>query len=184
MQPVLVQSVDAPSDRGLLARSTDGDQDAFRTFYERHVGAVFGYVSGRVGPGAAEDLTSETFVEAWNARSRFDPRMRSARPWLYGIATNVVARHREREERWLASIDTARERTDDRVEPLGIQVDIDLARALRRLSPPLRDVLLLTAIADLRVADAARALGISTVAARVRLHRARSIVSSELGDPT
>ena len=72
-----------------IARATDGDRDAFRAFYERHVGAVLGYVAGRVGPAAAEDLASETFVEAWNARSRFDPRMRSARPWLYGIAPHV-----------------------------------------------------------------------------------------------
>ena len=181
MTPVLDHAAAAPGDATLVARACDGDVDAFRRLYERHVGAVRGYALGRVGPAVADDVVSETFLEAWTARSRFRPDAASARPWLYGIATNVVARHREHEERWIESRGAARATSGvETPEPTAYELDPDLARAIGRLAPAQRDVLLLTALADLRITDAARALGISTVAARVRLHRARSIVAAAL----
>jgi RNA polymerase sigma-70 factor (ECF subfamily) len=167
-------------DAALLDRACLGDRNAFRVIYERHVAAIHGYLAARIGPQAADDVTSEAFAEAWAARAKFDPRLGSVRAWLYGIATKVLARHRERERRWLDGLLHDPPDTERVEDAPGIQLDLDLARALAALSPTLRDVLVLTAVADLRVADEARVLGISTVAARVRLHRARSIVAAAL----
>jgi RNA polymerase sigma-70 factor (ECF subfamily) len=161
-------------DAELAARVRDGDHAAFRTIYERHVGAIRGYAVGRLGPDGADDIVSETFVIAWRTIDRFDPSATSARPWLYGIATKVLARHREREARWIEQNarhpDRAREATS---EPTAYELDPVLARAIGTLSPALRDVLVLSALGDMTVADVARALDLRQSTARVRLLRAR-----------
>lgn len=170
------------NDAALLGRAVSGDEGAFRSLYERHVGAVRGYVIGRVGPDHADDIVSETFADAWRACVRFDPRAASARPWLYGIATNVVARHREREQRWIDHrTRSATAAPPGHVpEPTAYDLDPQLAAAVGRLSPALRDVLLLTALADMSVAEAGRALQITATTARVRLLRARRQVQQFL----
>jgi RNA polymerase sigma-70 factor (ECF subfamily) len=179
VHPALTQLPATLDDAALIDRACLGDRTAFRVLYERHVAAIHGYLAARVGPDAADDVTSETFAEAWAARAKFDATRGSARAWLYGIATKVLARHRERERRWLDGLAHGQQ-SEPSVPPAPIQLDLDLVRALARLSPTLRDVLVLTAVADLRVADAARALGISTVTARVRLHRARTLAADVL----
>lgn len=169
------------TDATLLVRARTGDEAAFRVIYDRHIGAIKGYALGRVGPDAADDIVSETFATAWRACERFDTGATSARPWLYGIATKVIARHREREQQWierqerrLAGVSTSTP------EPTAYELDPELAHAIAGLSPALRDTLLLTALADLSVAEAGRALGISATTARVRLLRARRQVRQSL----
>ena len=168
------------ADAALLARAADGDTDAFREVYGRHAGAVRGYLAGRVGPDAIDDLVSETFEAAWRAIGRFDGLAASARPWLYGIATNVVGRHREREARWYARLATAPTAPLVSAEPTAFDLDPALVRAIGTLSPSLRDVLLLTALGELSLVEVAQLLDIRTTTARVRLHRARRLVRSAL----
>lgn len=173
------------SDADLLCRAADGDERSFRTMYDRHVGAVRGYALGRVGPDAADDIVSEAFSTAWALAARFDPAADSARPWLYGIATKVMSRHRESEHRWMQQlhrqIDAPRTEV---VEPTAFELDPALVRSIARLSPALRDTLLLTALGELSVAETARALGITATTARVRLLRARRIVRQSLEGAT
>jgi RNA polymerase sigma-70 factor (ECF subfamily) len=170
----------AGSDAELVARAGSGEEQAFRELYDRHAGAVRGYLAGRVGPDAVDDLVSETFTAAWTAADRFDPAASSARPWLYGIATNVVGRHREREARWYERISNAAARTEPREQPTAYDLDPALVRAIGTLSPVLRDVLLLSALGELALAEVAQVLRIRTTTARVRLHRARRLVRSSL----
>lgn len=56
-------------------------------------------MAGRLDVQAAEDIAAETFLVAFGQRDRFDPGRGSLRPWLFGIATNLVARHRRKEAR-------------------------------------------------------------------------------------
>lgn len=170
-----------PSDADLLARVQNGDQSAFRKTYERHVGAVRGYLLGRVGPDAIDDLVSETFTTAWRLAARFDSTAPSARPWLYGIATNVVGRHREAEQRWIdRHARAAQAAPAANPEPTAYELDPELARAIGALSPPLRDVLLLSALGELSLAEVAHALDLRQSTVRVRLLRARRTVRREL----
>jgi RNA polymerase sigma-70 factor (ECF subfamily) len=162
----------AQSDSDLLARASDGNESAFRELYERHVGAVRGYLVGRVGPDAVDDIMNETFTTAWRTAARFDATATSARPWLYGIATNVLARHREREARWIERQRLARTPLVAH-ETTAYDLDPELARAVGALSPALRDVLLLSALGELDPVEVARALQIRPSTARVRLLRAR-----------
>ena len=58
---------------------------------------LHGYIARRLGISAADDLTAETFAVAYRRWEDLDP-LRPVRPWLYGIASNLI-RHRWRKER-------------------------------------------------------------------------------------
>src|SRR5215472_5905919 len=162
------------SDRLVLAGLPE-QPELIGVLYERHARAVFRFLSRRAGPAAAEDLLSEVFVAALQARQRVVAHdSGSALPWLYGIAANVLRHHlRDRGPGGTASYDAGMDW--DAVEArLDAQAKRgELRAALSALSPAERDLLLLVAWEELTPAEAARVVGISQVAARSRLHRAR-----------
>ena len=162
------------SDRLLLAGLRDRPE-LIGPLYERHAPAVYRFLSRRAGSAAAEDLLSEVFMAALQVRKRVTAHdSGSALPWLYGIAANVLRRHfREAAVAGAAAHDAGIDW--DAVEArLDAQAQRGQLRgALSVLSPAERDLLLLVAWEGLSPAEAARAVGISQVAARSRLHRAR-----------
>lgn len=163
-------------DATLLAASAGGDRDAFRALFERHAGPVRRYASARVGPDLADDVLVETFEVAWRRCSDFRAAAGSARPWLLGIATRILAAHRHAEVRWQQSIHIARdEYAGVAVGPPTIPAQLDpaLVAAIASLGAGEREILALVALGELTVAEAARSIGVTEVAARVRLHRAR-----------
>ncbi|MES1247250.1 MAG: RNA polymerase sigma factor [Actinomycetota bacterium] len=158
------------------------DPDAFERFYREYVEAVQRFVARRVDdPYLAADLTADIFVAAIESgrsyrRSRGEPAA-----WLFGIARNVVADEYRRSARERRTALRVRGRDlvhDDDLGALHERIDGESARRaiyreLQQLPSGERAVLELVALDDMSVADAARALGISSVVARVRLHRAR-----------
>jgi RNA polymerase sigma factor (sigma-70 family) len=173
----------------LLIRQSWREPERFTEVFDRHYAEIHGYVARRLGPSLAEDVASETFLIAFDRRRRYDVAYPSARPWLYGIASNLVARHRRaevRRYRALARTD-ATDAVDSHAERVAGRLD---ARALRgRLAAALvevadrdREVLLLVAWAQLGLEEAARALGIPAGTARSRLHRARRRMRTALED--
>jgi RNA polymerase sigma-70 factor (ECF subfamily) len=154
--------------------------------YERHASAVYRYLRRRVGVGASEDLLGEVFVAAVAARLRVRPHdSGSALPWLYGIAGNVVRSYRRRslgripvDEVTAVDWDAVDERLDAGTRRQELRV------ALAGLTEAEREVLLLVAWEGLSPSEAARALGLTAVAARSRLHRARARAQATLGDMT
>lgn len=162
------------SDRLLLAGLRD-QPELIGVLYQRHAQAVYRFLSRRAGSAAAEDLVSEVFVAALSARDRVtDHESGSALPWLYGIAGNVLRHHfRDAKPGGAAAHDAGMDW--DAVEArLDAQARRgELRAALSVLSPAERDLLLLVAWEELTPAEAARVVGISQVAARSRLHRAR-----------
>ena len=70
--------------------------EVFGELYARHFAAIYRYVAG-AGPDAADDLAAETFLAAFRRRHRFDPARGAVRPWLFGMATNLVAQHHRAE---------------------------------------------------------------------------------------
>jgi RNA polymerase sigma-70 factor, ECF subfamily len=167
------------------------DPDAFERFYREHVEAVQRFVARRVDdPYLAADLTADIFVAVIESagcyrRSRGEPVA-----WLFGIARNVVAESHRRNARELRTATRigARELVDeDDLAALHDRFDRESsARALyaelTELPAGERAVLELVALDGLSTHEAARALGISAVAARVRLHRARRRLQSHLLD--
>jgi len=142
---------------------------AFEELFERHFDAIYGYLARRVGPDLGRDLTSETFTRAFAARKRYDALRGEERPWLFGIANNLLRRHYRDEERRLRAFARLDVRQDD-VWP----DEPRLADALAALSRDERDVLLLFAWADLTYEEIAVALDLPIGTVRSRLHRARA----------
>jgi RNA polymerase sigma factor (sigma-70 family) len=162
-------------------RASLADPERFATVFHRHFGAVHRFVARRLGRELADDLAGSVFVEAFAARVRFDRSRADARPWLYGIATNLVRRHRRKEERRLRAY--ARAATgdaaaaDDPHDRLSAGGEGPrLAAALAALSRSDRDTLLLFVWADLSYDEVAVALGVPAGTVRSRIHRARRVL--------
>jgi RNA polymerase sigma factor (sigma-70 family) len=161
--------------------------DVFDRYYEH----IYAYAARRLGPDLGEDVAAETFLVAYDRRDTFDPARAEARPWLYGIAANLIMRHGRAEGRRLRAMARGAEPGvgPDEAEAIAGRVDAGhartrLAAALRRLSPGDREVLLLVAWAGLNQQEAAAALGIPPGTARSRLHRARQEMRRALGTET
>ncbi|HEU0285972.1 MAG TPA: sigma-70 family RNA polymerase sigma factor [Nocardioidaceae bacterium] len=167
------------------------DPAAFEAFYRAHVDAVERFVVRRV-PDAhrAADLTAEVFLAAIKSADGYRPSRGAPLAWLYGVARNVVAADRRRHGRELDAAQrfAGRRLVDqDDIARLEDRIDAEaqageLYLALDRLSEAERAVLELVSVDGLSVRDAARALGIRPVTARVRLHRARQRLYEQL-DP-
>lgn len=75
-------------------RVGDADREAFQRVFERHVDTIHGFLLRRCGDlTLAEDLTSEVFLQAWRQRHTVRLHDGSLRPWLYGVASNLVRQH-------------------------------------------------------------------------------------------
>ncbi|MBS1862422.1 MAG: sigma-70 family RNA polymerase sigma factor [Actinobacteria bacterium] len=163
---------------------------AFGLIYERHFGAIHGYLRRRFDDQLADELTAQTFLVAFDNRARFDQERRDGRPWLFGIATNLAHRHRRSEVRELRAIATL---TPERGVPIeGVEARVDaerlrgtLARSLADLPAEEADVLRLLVWAELDQPEIADALAIPLGTVKSRLSRARRRLQDALGlDPT
>jgi RNA polymerase sigma factor (sigma-70 family) len=156
--------------------------------FDRHAAEILRYVHARLGPGLAEDAVAETFLAAFRNRARYDPARADVRPWLYGIATRVIGKHRraERQQQRLVHSIEADRAVDDIAERCAERVAADrlrpgIAAAVSRLSRPDRDLLLLIAWAELTYGEAAQALGVPVGTIRSRLSRIRAKTREALG---
>jgi len=175
-----------PVDSVLIAGSHRAPE-RFGMLFRRHAAEIHGYAARRLGVSAADDVVAETFLVAFRLRARYDQSRENARPWLYGIATNLIAHHRRAEARsYQALVRTgvdpvAESFADDAVARVSAAGSWPLvAGALARLRPEDRDVLLLVASADLTYDQVSEALSVPVGTVRSRLHRARSQVRQAL----
>src|ERR1044071_9597561 len=84
------------SDAAVIVASPD-DPARFGALFDRHATVLYRYLVRRVGAADAEHLLGDLFLVAFEKRATYDPDRRDARPWLYGIATNLLARNRRSE---------------------------------------------------------------------------------------
>ena len=173
-------------DAGAVGRSL-AEPSAFADIFDRHFVAVHRYLHRRAGRDIADELAGETFRIAFETRARWSRTTQDARPWLLGIATNLLRRRHRTEERRLRAL--ARTGVDEWATldetALVERADARLARAalaagLAALSSDDRDVVLLVALADLSYDDVAQALRIPPGTVASRLNRARRILAATL----
>lgn len=156
--------------------------------FDRYARDLLRYCTRRVGEHVAEDVVAETFLVAYEQRDRYDASRGGVLPWLYGIATNLLRRHRRTEVSALRAL--ARASTPVAEGPAQRASDrVDAQRAVARLSAVLaklprrqRDVLMLYAVAELEYTEIAAALRIPLGSVQSSLHRARAKVRAALAE--
>jgi RNA polymerase sigma factor (sigma-70 family) len=178
---------DDPPDGEIIARSR-AEPESFALLFQRHATDIGRYAARRLGPDPAQDVVAETFLIAFRQRDRYDPARHDARPWLYGIAGNLIRRHQRDEVRQLRAL--ARTGVDPAGEAFTDRADARLAAgatsravaaAVAELDADQRDVLLLITWAELTYDQAAEALGIPEGTVRSRMNRARTRLRAALG---
>jgi RNA polymerase sigma-70 factor (ECF subfamily) len=173
-------------DRAFIGRSLEDGRE-FATLFDRHYERIWRYLNRRAGRAVADDLAGETFVRAFAGRTGYDLEQPDARPWLYGIATNLLRERSRSESRRLRAYARAAEPEvdDDLAEEAQGRIDAAalapaVAAALAELAPNDRDALLLLALGDLDYEGIAVATKAPVGTVRSRLHRARRQVRLEL----
>ena len=169
------------------------DQRRFEQLFERHRRSVLGYALRRVDePADAADVLAETFLIAWR-RLGGVPEGDDARPWLFAVARRVLANQRRGERRR----DGLAERLGQELTaqfPAGVlagggdpavfgEDDASGRRvreALAQLTEEDHEILQLAAWEGLTPAEIAVVLGVRSVTARSRLHRARRRLRAQL----
>lgn len=176
-------------DTGPPGPSPDALRIRFETLFDATYAVVLRFAQRRVHPSHAEDVVADVFTVAWRRMDDVPVDAEEARAWLFGVARRVLmASGRAEGRRRALAVRLADHEVTGR---LGSDVDIDLVlhhvdlvRAWRRLSDVHQESLALLVWDDLTSAQAAEVLGISPVAFRLRLSRARRALRGHLGVPT
>jgi RNA polymerase sigma factor (sigma-70 family) len=178
------------SDEVLLRASSNGDDRAFASLYERHARKIYNYLFRRLADWSeAEDLTAVVFLEAFRRRADAVAVDGELSPWLYGVATNVLRNRRRaqwRHRRLLAQLaGEPRTRTEadlhGRVE--ATEQMRSLLAGIRRLPRSQQDVVALCVWSGLSYEEAATALRVPVGTIRSRLARARASLTEPETSP-
>jgi len=169
----------SPSDAEVIGRSL-GEPEAFGVIYDRHAPALLRFLGRRVGARIAEELVGELFRIAFERRKTFDASRASSLPWLYGIGSNVLLKHRRAEARRLrasARMAAAGVAADRRASAAALDARLlfpRVAEAIESLPDSEREALLLFAWEELPYESVAQALELPIGTVRSRLNRARA----------
>jgi RNA polymerase sigma factor (sigma-70 family) len=172
--------MESRTDAEVIACSVESPGD-FGELFDRHATTLFRYFVRRVGPADADALLGDLFRIAFEKRTTYDTERAEARPWLYGIASNLLARHRQREA---VRLDATARLVNTSMTPSDPFVDVDarldasrlwadVADAIATLPQAERDTLLLYAWEGMPYDEIAAALEVPVGTVRSRLNRAR-----------
>ena len=175
------------ADRGALRRCAIGDSAGLRDLADRHGAGLLAYLTGVVGdPRLAEELVQDTLLGAWRGAAGFVGGS-TVRTWLFAIArrrTGEVLRRRSP----LIDLDADNdlvEIADVRPGPESVAVAsarlTDIAAGLRGLSASHREVILLTCVHELSMAEASAVIGVPIGTVKSRLSNARRALGRALG---
>jgi RNA polymerase sigma factor (sigma-70 family) len=168
-------SDDLASDGEIVAASIR-EPERFASIFERHFAAIHHYLARRLGEDLADDLAAQVFLVAFERRGALRAGTTDIRPWLYGIATNLVRNNRRAERRLLAAMGRLSGGRDVVLETESGASASDLAQlawALAALNQHQRDALLLHAWEGLTHGEIASSLGVPEGTVASRIARAR-----------
>ena len=165
-------------EKDLIRRAAQGDAEAFRQLVEAYQTPAYRLAARMCGPDSAEDVTQEAFLAAWRALPEFRGDCRFS-TWLYRLVSNAAidCLRREKKHRDTGDVDDL-ELPDGGPSPQEQAERSDtrdaVRRALDRLSPEHRQVLLLRFMQELDYGEIARALNVSEGTVKSRINRAKS----------
>lgn len=172
-------------ERGLLLAASSGDPEAVRQLIDTVGPVVYGFVFARVGgdDAAADDVVQETFVEAMRSAATFRGEA-AVSTWMCTIARRRLARYFEAERREALAASGLRLVAGD-AEPveeptLAVDQNDEVIRALGRLLPLHRQVLVLKYLDGCSVAEIAAEVGRTPVQVQSLLQRARARLRAEI----
>ncbi len=174
-----------PESDATLLRHSRRDPDAFVTMCGRHADALAGWLRAEVRDDVlAGDLLAETLSEAWFSRGKFkDPGDGNARPWLFGIARNLVRRmYRDRAIERRARLRLRMPVPDD--DSAAVLDRIAASQqlgSLDALTDEQREVLELRVVGDLDYTEIGRRLDLTPEGARTRVFRALGTLRTQIG---
>ncbi|RLT35169.1 MAG: sigma-70 family RNA polymerase sigma factor [Chloroflexi bacterium] len=180
------RDVVAPADPVDLTRLVDrakgGDSQAFGALYDRFQPEILRYLTHRTrDPEAAEDLTQQVFLKAWQAIPRFEQRGVPFKAWLYRMAHNQMVDHfRTRKPTTeLGDFDLPDE-ADQESALLTGEMNEALQRALARLSEDHRQVLTLRFLMEKSAREIGEVMGRKEVTVRGLQMRALQALRREI----
>lgn len=171
-------------DLELLKRCLTGDNSAWEFLLRAHTRKLYNLCYRFTGrTDEAEDLTQEIFVKVYQTLRTFDAAQGAFSTWLNRVARNHLVDHyrRTRKDRITSSLEdeleTLEEKPSAEAEPAG-QVESRerkevLQRALDRLSPDLREAVVLRDLHDLDYQEIAQVLGVPEGTVKSRINRGR-----------
>ena len=175
------QDLDEPT---LVQRAIGRDREAFGALYDRHVVRVYRHLYYLVGNAAeAEDLTAQTFLQAWEAVPRYQIRGAPFISWLLRIAHNLGVSHlRSRRDGVELPITLMDHGSQGNPEvAVERQADVDRVReAILHLRDEQRQVIILRFVEDLEYPEVAQIVGKSVAAVRVIQHRALNALRKQI----
>jgi RNA polymerase sigma-70 factor (ECF subfamily) len=157
-----------------MARLANGDIGALGELYDRYQAPVRRFVARATCDAEdVDDLVHTTFLTAAKSAARYDGRA-SCRPWLIGIAVQLLRRRRQAVARFFSALSSLRGTRSTAHDPRAtLHARSDLERSLARLSEPKRVTLLLCEVEGLSCAEIAELLDIPIGTVWTRLHAAR-----------
>ncbi|HET7540171.1 MAG TPA: RNA polymerase sigma factor [Polyangiaceae bacterium] len=173
-QPSLEDAAHHTPDPVLIGRLASGDLGALGALYDRYQAPLRRFIARCSGNSAdVDDLVHATFLAAVASAGRYDGRA-SCRPWLVGIAAQLLRRRRQTFGRLLSVLSTLRGTTQTFRDPRpALQARTDVTRALAALSEAKRMTLLMAEVEGMSCSEIAVALEVPIGTVWTRLHAAR-----------
>ncbi|NHF61849.1 RNA polymerase sigma factor [Microcella pacifica] len=172
------------TEAALWERARRDDGDAFGSLFDLHHDRTYRRALGLMAnTHDAEDVAASAFFELWRKRRTVRPVQGSVLPWLLVTTVNLARNAQRSSSRYQQVI-----RTIPRAEALAapdsetVETKKRLTDSLQRLSPVDGALFVLTALEDMPLAEAAEAVGLKPSTARMRLHRARLRLRTDLHD--
>lgn len=157
----------------------NSDALLFETWVRQHQAFLYRAAWALTGErAAAQDLVQETFALAWRARQQLQ-NVDAVQGWLYRILTREAWRQGAAHRHWDSLDDAAAI-----VEHISPDERIDLVRALQRIAPIHREILVLYYLTETDYTQLATALDIPLGTVMSRLNRARDALRQALGHTT
>jgi RNA polymerase sigma factor (sigma-70 family) len=157
--------------RDMTERGTPAE---FARWVEPHLVVLARYAGRQVPPSDRDDVVQEALIRAWQRWSTYDERRGTPAAWLIGILADRCRRHRTRGPDAVVEL-------VEREEPAAMP-DLDLERALDRLTDRQRTAIDLHYFVGLDVATAAEVMGCAPGTVKATLHQARARLRDLLGD--
>jgi RNA polymerase sigma-70 factor (ECF subfamily) len=175
-----IEAVRADADIVDAALAASGDSHAYERLYRNHVARIHSLARRMISPEAADDVTQDVFVRAWEKLSTFRGEAAFG-TWLHRLAINVILGRR-------SSLGIQRDRfedTEDSFEvlasrPVTPELGIDFETAIARLPKGARQVFVMHDVEGFKHEEIAQTLGISAGTSKAQLHRARMMLRRHL----